>query len=181
MISSSIANLFRSLVSLQGYRHTHAVRKGELMKLAEALLWRGELQKRLLSLRSRIEHNAVVQEGETPSEDPLDLLEQAMRLTDEMATVVKSIHRANQRGCLADGRTMIDALVERDQLRSKHSLLQQAVEGTKREGYRYSSSEVKWVNVVNVAELQRRSDELAGQIRELNARLQEANWQIEME
>ena len=151
------------------------------MKLAEALLERGELQKRLLSLRARIEHNAVVQEGETPSEDPNDLLEQAMRLADQMADVVKSINRANQQGRLADGRTMLEALVERDQLRRKHGILQQAVEGTKRDGYRYSSSEVKWVNVVNVGELQRRSDELSRQIRELNAKLQEANWQIEIE
>ena len=40
------------------------------MKLAEALLLRGDMQKKLASLRERIGQNAVVQEGEQPHEDP---------------------------------------------------------------------------------------------------------------
>ncbi len=40
------------------------------MKLAEALLLRSDLQKKLASLRERIVANAVVQEGDKPHEAP---------------------------------------------------------------------------------------------------------------
>ena len=46
------------------------------MKLAEALQLRGDLQKRLEQLSSRLYNNATVQEGEAPAEDPAALLEE---------------------------------------------------------------------------------------------------------
>ena len=46
------------------------------MKLAEALQLRGDLQKRLEQLTSRLYNNATVQEGEAPAEDPAALLEE---------------------------------------------------------------------------------------------------------
>ena len=44
------------------------------MKLAEALLLRADLQKKVISLKKRIGENAKVQEGDTPSENPVELL-----------------------------------------------------------------------------------------------------------
>lgn len=47
------------------------------MKLAEALLRRADMQKKLASLKSRIAENVKVQDGDTPSENPNELLLQA--------------------------------------------------------------------------------------------------------
>jgi hypothetical protein len=44
------------------------------MKLAEALLRRADMQKKLASLKSRIAENVKVQDGDTPSENPNELL-----------------------------------------------------------------------------------------------------------
>ena len=44
------------------------------MKLAEALSLRADLQRRIAALRERLRKNARVQEGDTPAEDPLELL-----------------------------------------------------------------------------------------------------------
>ena len=44
------------------------------MKLANALNERSEIQDRLSELQVRLNNNAKVQEGETPNEDPKDLL-----------------------------------------------------------------------------------------------------------
>lgn len=44
------------------------------MKLAEALMVRSDLQKKLYSLQSRLNKNVLVQEGDEPSEDPVLLL-----------------------------------------------------------------------------------------------------------
>lgn len=47
------------------------------MKLAEALLLRADLKKKLTSLRERINRNAILQEGEAPKEKVSDLLAEA--------------------------------------------------------------------------------------------------------
>ena len=44
------------------------------MKLAEALQERADLNRRIEQLRARLENNALVQEGESPAEDPSELL-----------------------------------------------------------------------------------------------------------
>ena len=44
------------------------------MKLANALSQRAELQTRIHQLETRLYNNAQVQEGESPAEDPQDLL-----------------------------------------------------------------------------------------------------------
>ena len=44
------------------------------MKLAEALMERADLQRRLVQIRERIKQNALYQEGETPAESVTELL-----------------------------------------------------------------------------------------------------------
>jgi hypothetical protein len=45
---------------------------------------------------------------------------------------------------------------------------------------RYSRSEVKFRSTVDVATIQRRADELARDARELDVRIQAANWATEL-
>ena len=45
---------------------------------------------------------------------------------------------------------------------------------------RLTRSEIKYVSTINVAETQKRGDELAKEYRELDARIQELNWQTEL-
>ncbi len=49
------------------------------MKLAEALLLRGDIQKKLASLRERIGRNCLVQEGNAPHENPSALFTQGLQ------------------------------------------------------------------------------------------------------
>jgi len=44
------------------------------MKLAQALIERADLQRKLAQLGARLQQNAQYQEGEAPAEDPQDLL-----------------------------------------------------------------------------------------------------------
>lgn len=57
--------------------------KGIKMKLAEALLLRSDQQKKLASLKQRINANVLVQDGDEPSEDPNELIKQVFALTQE--------------------------------------------------------------------------------------------------
>ena len=67
------------------------------MKLAEALLRRADMQKKLASLKSRIAENVKVQDGDTPSENPNELLLQANQVMSELYTLIDHIHRRHAR------------------------------------------------------------------------------------
>ena len=61
-------------------------------------------------------------------------------------------------------------------LRLKRALYRDLAQAATVSQSRNTRSEVKFVSSVNVADLQRQADDLAREQRELDARLQEANW-----
>lgn len=150
------------------------------MKLAEALMLRADLKKKLASLRERIARNALLQEGEVPQEKIEDLLAQATSALQEQHTLVRRINATNASAKLADGRLLADLLAQRDMLMEQHSLLVSTIAATHKEVDRYSQREIKWVPQINVASLQKQVDDLSRTIREVNVAVQAANWQIDM-
>jgi phage I-like protein len=149
------------------------------MKLAEALLLRADLKKKLASLRERIGRNAMLQEGEVPQKVE-DLLAQATSALQEQQKLVRSINATNASAKLADGRLLADLLAQRDMLIEQHSLLTSTIAATHKEVDRYSQREIKWVPQINVASLQKQVDDLSRKIREVNVAVQAANWQIDI-
>lgn len=150
------------------------------MTLAEALLIRSDMQKKLVSLRERIAQSAVVQQGEKPHEDPAKLLSEAVGVLRELEALTIRIDAANLQSKLPDGRTIAAAVAHRAMLMQHHSLLAVSIAATRKEPDRYSMSEIKWVATLPVAKLQAQSEDLAKQIRELNALIQKTNWSIEL-
>ena len=150
------------------------------MKLAEALLLRADLKKKLASLRERITRNVLLQEGESPKESVEELLAQSNSALNEQADLVRRINATNQTVRLADGRVLSDVLVERDTLMARHSLLNATIDATHKDVDRYSQREIKWVAQADVAALQKQRDDLAVKIRDINIVIQAANWQIDM-
>lgn len=63
------------------------------MKLAEALMVRSDLQKKLYSLQSRLNKNVLVQEGDEPSEDPVSLLGQIFDAQESLHALIIKIHK----------------------------------------------------------------------------------------
>ncbi len=150
------------------------------MKLAEALLLRSDLVKKLASLRERIVANAVVQEGEEPHESPKALLDEAVDVMRQLEELIVRVHRTNGATALDDGRRLTEVLARRDTLALQHSLLTAAIAGCRKEPDRYSVREIKWVATLKPSKLQKQADDVAKQLREVNARIQEANWQTEL-
>src|SRR5690349_5507619 len=128
------------------------------MKLAEALMLRADMQKKLASLRERIILNAVVQEGDTAHENPEDLIKQAFILLDQIERLVAAVNQVNLTHRLADGTTLTEALARRDSLVQRHAILQAAITGTRKEPTRYSTREIKWVATVSVPKLHEQAD-----------------------
>ena len=140
------------------------------MKLAEALILRADIQKRIEQLKSRLADNAKVQEGEKPSEEPKALLAELDALTGELERLIVRINLTN---CTAkaDGKSLTELIAKRDVLTLKASAQKVEI---------YSRSEIKILSTVDVAALQKQVDELARQIRQLDTTLQGANWQTDL-
>jgi hypothetical protein len=151
------------------------------MKLAEALLLRAEMQTKVERLRERIAASAVVQQGDKPGESAEKLMREAAGILDDLAALVAGINRANMKHKLPDGRTLMEAIAERDSLKQHHALLLHAAAATKREPDRYGMREIKWVVQLDAAKLNKQADDVAGKLRELNARIQETNWKAKLE
>lgn len=150
------------------------------MKLAEALLLRADLQKKLASLKSRLAENVKVQEGDDPDELPEELLITASQIIGELYALIEKIHKTNSKAILENGKSLLSVLNERDELVERHKLLLSAIESSKTENDRYSYREIKWQKQINVKALQQQADDIAIKLRHINIAIQSANWQIEL-
>ena len=146
------------------------------MKLAEALLQRADTNNYLSRLGQRIAQNARVQEGLEPAEDPLQLLEEAVRILKSSEDLIVRINKINLETTLANGMTMMEAIVRRGSLEKEHALLLRAIESAQTDVERYSQKEIRWVSVISIKDMQQRVQDAAQRIRELNTMIQEANW-----
>ncbi len=150
------------------------------MKLAEALILRADLQKRLEQVRSRLRNNIIVQEGEEPSEEPDVLLKEFINVQNQLTDIIKAINKTNNITPFNDVWTLADALVERDALIQRRSFYASAVELASSKQDRYSRTEIKYVSVINVKEYQYESDRLSKEYRELDTKIQGLNWNIDL-
>ncbi|OLT11572.1 hypothetical protein BJF78_26635 [Pseudonocardia sp. CNS-139] len=152
------------------------------MKLAEALTLRADARRRIEELRARITANAVYQEGTEPGEDANALLTEADRLFDELESLIRRINRTNAATDLGRDGTMTDALARRDALRLRHSVLVASAEAAAgRGGFRQLRSELRYLSALPVGQLRERADRVSREIRELDARIQQANWNVDLQ
>jgi hypothetical protein len=121
-----------------------------------------------------------VQEGETPPENPQELLAEAERLTNELARLVARINRANLATTLPDGAALTDALARRDALQTQYSLIETAAETASARIDRYGRSEIRKVATVDVGALRKQLERLAQERRELDTAIQATNWATEI-
>ena len=153
------------------------------MKIAEALTARADLQRRIEQLRARITANARYQEGEEPAEDAAALLGEADQALSRLRDLIRRINATNARIDLGTDGTMTDALATRDVLRLQHSLLADAASAASGSEYgmRQLRSELRQIAALPVGELRAAADGVAQQLRELDNRIQQANWSYELE
>src|SRR5262245_4750628 len=170
----------RRAVKAAPARNGHHNCKGGTMKLGEALALRSDLQTRIERLRGRLTAAALVQEGEKPTEDPQALLAELMRLADQLEELIVRVNRTNLSTTLPDGRTLTDGLARRDILALRQTALRQVADAAADRQRRYGLSEIRILATVDVGALRAQADDLARERRELDAAIQETNWQTEL-
>ncbi|ESK46504.1 hypothetical protein P254_00389 [Acinetobacter oleivorans CIP 110421] len=86
----------------------------------------------------------------------------------------------NAQAKLEDGKVLLSLLSLRDSYAEQHKILIDAIANTRREPDRYSSREIKWKKVIPVSSLQKQADDISAKLRDLNVKIQAANWQIDL-
>ena len=149
------------------------------MKLAEALILRADLQKRIDQLRVRLNNNAKVQENDEPSEKPEDLLNELDSNINQLKILIKQINKTN---CVtvSNGQTLADLIAERDTLTLKSNILRGFLNIAGQKVNLYSTTEIKIMSTVDVPALKKELDLLSKKIRETDTELQQANWLTEL-
>ena len=149
------------------------------MKLAEALIERADLQTRLSQLDARLHNNAKVQEGETPAEDPNDLLRELDRISARLEQLITAINLTN--AAVTDGgETLTALLARRDVLKSRVGALRNFLNAASSVVMRGSRSEVVIRSTVDVTALRREVDARAMELRKLDTRIQALNWTADL-
>jgi len=151
-----------------------------MMKLAEALILRADVQKRIEQVKQRLLRVVKVQEGENPAEDPQVLMSQLEQLYVQLTDLVRRINRTNVETAFDSEMTMADALAVRDHLGGRQAVYREVAQTATVVYERYMRSEVRYETTVDVAMIQRQADELAVERRELDTRIQELNWTTDL-
>lgn len=149
------------------------------MKLAEALQERADLTRKIAQLKTRLKNNALVQEGECPSEDPKDLLNELNESVKRLEALMAHINLTNCQ-TVAGGATLTELLARKDAMTLRLTAYRELVEAASQSVRRATHSEIKIVSTVQVRSLQKEADKMAKELRELDNTLQAANWQTEL-
>ncbi|MEC8056998.1 MAG: DIP1984 family protein, partial [Pseudomonadota bacterium] len=128
----------------------------------------------------RIHKNVLVQDGDTPSEDPEQLIDEAVLVNKQLFQLIQKIHQTNAQAQANNGKASLDILNQRDQLTAEHRIIQQAIDNTQKDTDRYSVREIKWIKAVSVSKLQKQADEISQSLRLINLEIQASNWQIDL-
>ena len=151
-----------------------------LMKLAEALILRADHQKRAEQLKGRIVNNAKVQEGDAPSEDPNRLLQELDDLSSGLTDLIQRINKTNSETEYTGGKTLTDALAERDILALRRRIYSELAKAASVTQTRFSRSEVKFRSTVDIVSIQRQVDGMSKAYREMDAQIQALNWATDL-
>ena len=157
----------------------HQKQKGTIMKLAEALCMRADLQKYVEQLRSRLMDNMKVQEGDQPAEQPTILFTELNNVLPQLESLIVKINLTNTQMKIGD-KTMTQLLAEKDILKKKLEIYRSAYSKAIIRNERNSRNEIRFVSTIDGESMQKKIDKMSKEYRELDMRIQQANWTTEL-
>ena len=149
------------------------------MKLAEALIIRADIQKRIAQLKGRLKDSAKVQEGDTPAEDVSELTNELDALLLQLEDLIYRINVTNMQ-TMHEGESLTRMMARKDVLTTRLGVMRELVAHVTESDTRYGRNEIKYVRTVDVAALRRSTDEYSKQLRELDTQIQSLNWTVDL-
>lgn len=150
------------------------------MKLAEALVLRADLQKKLENLKKRLANSVLKLDDIQVIEDPAILKLEADETIAILYSLIDRIYRTNQSVILPSGQSMVTVLAKRDELVERRKLLDYIINKSLPDSGLYFNERGKWQPAIDISAYQKQMNDIAMQIRRLNLGIQQTNWQVDL-
>lgn len=153
------------------------------MKLAELLLDKSHLQKKISELKQRIVDSGKIQEGDEKLEDVDSLLKELDQAYENLNRLSFKIADANFRAEFGNfgHLKLAHALIAKENLSKRIGVITQILGECSIKQARYTRNEIKFVNTFSIADLRTELEELTKQRRNLDVKIQELNWNFEVD
>jgi hypothetical protein len=154
-----------------------------MVKLAEVLIERKDLQVKLRELTAQMSANVMIQEGDKVTAEPGQILQDFMAANDRLQSLIAKVNAVNNTVIVdrLGGMTLTQAIEKREALRREHSFLNEAINVAESRNHMYSRTEIKMVRTIDLPKYHKLRDDVAKSIREYDIAIQETNWATEVE
>lgn len=142
------------------------------MKLAEALLPRADLLKKIEHLQNRIRPVLIVSDNKQPQEDPDKLLSQLRKAIQDLEVLVVRINKTNNATKVPGEGYLMEALAKRDSLK----MLSEKLRTIRYSAQINNSGETNLKTTIDIKKLQAEMDQTGRAFREIDSKIQETNW-----
>ena len=149
------------------------------MKLAEALQERADINRNIEQLKNRLKNNVLVQEGEKTAEEPEKLKHELDMAIERLVYLISRINLTNSQ-MRVSGQTLTELIAKRDALSLKIQTYKDTVNAGSQISYRARNTEIKIKPAIVVMDWQAEIDNMAKELRLLDNKLQESNWNIDL-
>ena len=146
------------------------------MKLAEALLLRADLMKKIEHLQNRITPVLIVSDDKLPQEDPDKLMAQLRKAIQDLETLIIRINKTNNETYIEGEGFIMEALAKRDSLK----MLSEKLRYIRYAAQINNSGDKNLKTTIDIKNLQIEMDQTGRAFREIDSKIQEINWLTEL-
>ncbi|HLV15719.1 MAG TPA: DIP1984 family protein [Xanthomarina sp.] len=146
------------------------------MKLAEGLLLRADLLKKIEHLQNRIRPVLIVSDDKLPQEDPDKLLAQLRKAIQDLESLIIRINKTNNETIIDGEGPLMEALAKRDSLK----MLSEKLRNIRYAAQINNSGDSNLKTTIDIKKLQTEMDQTGRAFREIDSKIQEINWLTEL-
>ncbi len=146
------------------------------MKLAEGLLLRADLMKKIEHLQNRIRPVLIVSDEKLPQEDPVELLAKLRKAIQDLESIIVRINKTNNDTLVEGEGSLMKALAKRDSLK----MLSEKLRNIRYAAQINNSGETNLKTTIDIKKLQIEMDQTGRVFREIDSKIQEINWLTEL-
>ena len=150
--------------------------KNKKMKLAEGLLLRADLMKKIEQLQNRIRPVLIVSGDKLPQEDPNKILAQLRSAIQDLESIIIRINKTNNETSVEGEGSLMEALAKRDSLK----ILSEKLRNIRYAAQVNNSGDTNLKTTIDIKNLQTEMDQTGRAFREIDSKIQEINWLTEL-
>lgn len=146
------------------------------IKLAEGLLLRADLLKKIEHLQNRIRPVLIVSDDKQPQENPDKLLAQMRKAIQDLESIIVRINKTNNETLVEGEGSLMEALAKRGALK----MLSEKLRNIRYAAQVDNSGDTTLKTTIDIKKLQAEMDQAGRAFREIDSKIQEINWLTEL-